>query len=155
MSFLRHREIYPSDGGLTLSAKPPLIVWMSFRLAIPRRVALQHCPPPLHQPATFCYDPLRSSTKFRRTATCPSFLCLTRGAHPRLRPWFPWFSGSSRYETRDGDLNSRFPANLLYFASTGIVVTAPAGVARNPRALICVPAGVSNSTVPRLSPTAP
>src|SRR5579864_8680353 len=89
MSFLRHREIYPSDGGLTLSAKPPLIVWMSFRLAIPRRVALQHCPPPLHQPATFCYDPLRSSTKFRRTATCPSFLCLTRGAHPSLRPWFP------------------------------------------------------------------
>src|SRR5579864_6948334 len=89
MSFLRHREIYPSDGGLTLSAKPPLIVWMSFRLAIPRRVALQHCPPPLHQPATFCYDPLRSSTKFRRTATCPSFLCLTRGAHPRLRPGFP------------------------------------------------------------------
>jgi len=31
---------------------PPLIVWMSFLLAIPRRVALQHGPPPLHQPGT-------------------------------------------------------------------------------------------------------
>jgi len=29
---------------------PPLIVWMSFQLAIPWRVALQHGPPPLHQP---------------------------------------------------------------------------------------------------------
>src|ERR1700687_131013 len=88
MSFLRHREIYPSDGGLTLWAKPPLIVWMSFRLAIPWRVALQQCPPPLHQPATFCYDHLRSSTWFQRTATCPSFLCLTPGAHRSLRPSF-------------------------------------------------------------------
>ena len=39
MSFLRHREIYPSDGGAILAATPPLIVWMSFRLAIPWRVA--------------------------------------------------------------------------------------------------------------------
>jgi hypothetical protein len=31
---------------------PPLIVWMSFRLAVPWRVALQDCPPPLHQPGT-------------------------------------------------------------------------------------------------------
>ena len=29
---------------------PPLIVWMSFRLAIPWRVALPQSPPPLHQP---------------------------------------------------------------------------------------------------------
>jgi len=35
-----------------LQPTPPLIVWMSFRLAIPRRVALQQSPPPLHQPAT-------------------------------------------------------------------------------------------------------
>jgi len=33
-----------------LRPAPPLIVWMSFRLAIPRRVALPHCPLPLHQP---------------------------------------------------------------------------------------------------------
>ena len=40
--------------------------------------------------------------------------------------------------------------NRTYFASTGMVVTAPAGVARMPRMLICTPAGVSNSTVSRL-----
>jgi len=41
---------------LALRPAPPLIVsyivWMSFRLAIPRRVALQQSPPPLHQPCT-------------------------------------------------------------------------------------------------------
>jgi hypothetical protein len=31
---------------------PPLIVWMSFRLAIPWQVALQQSLPPLHQPGT-------------------------------------------------------------------------------------------------------
>jgi hypothetical protein len=40
-----------------------------------------------------------------------------------------------------------------YFASTGMVVSTPAGVARRPSALICAPAGVSNSTVPRLPAT--
>jgi hypothetical protein len=34
------------------AAPGPIIVPMSFRVAIPRRVALQHCPPPLHQPIT-------------------------------------------------------------------------------------------------------
>ncbi len=33
---------------------PPLIVWMSFRLAIPRRFALQQGPPPLRQPVPVC-----------------------------------------------------------------------------------------------------
>ena len=47
MSFLRHREIFPSDGGASLRPTPPLIVWMSLRLAIPWRVALQQSPPPL------------------------------------------------------------------------------------------------------------
>jgi len=35
MSFLRHLEIFPSDGGASFAADAPLIVWMSFRLAIP------------------------------------------------------------------------------------------------------------------------
>ena len=39
-------------GRRPLRPTPPLIVWMSFRLAIPWRVALQQSPPPLHQPAT-------------------------------------------------------------------------------------------------------
>jgi hypothetical protein len=51
MNFLRHREIYPYPmGAPALRPTPPLIVWMSFRLAIPWRFALQHGPPPLHQP---------------------------------------------------------------------------------------------------------
>ena len=53
MSFLRHKEIYQSDEtqlGASLADAPSLIVLMSFQLAIPQRVALQHCPPPLHQP---------------------------------------------------------------------------------------------------------
>ncbi len=53
MSFLRHREIYQSDErqerGGALTATPPLIVLMSFQLAIPWRVALQQSSPPLHQ----------------------------------------------------------------------------------------------------------
>src|SRR5258708_13756436 len=42
---------------------------------------------------------------------------------------------------------------LIYLASTGIVVTAPVGVARRPSTLICAPTGLSNSTVPRLPAT--
>jgi hypothetical protein len=33
-----------------MRSAPPLIVWMSFRLAIPWRVALPQSPPPLRQP---------------------------------------------------------------------------------------------------------
>ena len=46
------RKSFPPMEAPALRPTPPLIVWMSFRLAIPRRVALQHCPPPLHQPGT-------------------------------------------------------------------------------------------------------
>src|ERR1017187_8264376 len=45
MSFLRHGEIFPSDGGADPRVKRPrLIVWRSLRLAIPCRVGLHHCP---------------------------------------------------------------------------------------------------------------
>ena len=54
MSFFRHREIFRSDVirsvGNGFNAVPGLIVSMSFQLVIPRRVALLHCPLPLHQP---------------------------------------------------------------------------------------------------------
>jgi hypothetical protein len=53
MSFLRHREIYQSDEREERRARfnshAPLIVLMSFQLAIPWRVALQQSSPPLHQ----------------------------------------------------------------------------------------------------------
>jgi hypothetical protein len=56
MSFLRHQQIYQSDvfflvpGAKQSPASPQFIVLMSLPPAIPWRVALQHCPSPLHQP---------------------------------------------------------------------------------------------------------
>jgi hypothetical protein len=54
MSFLRYGEIYRpmSTSGSTPGRSPDalgLIGTMSFQLAIPWRVALPQCPPPLHQ----------------------------------------------------------------------------------------------------------
>src|SRR2546427_9017668 len=55
--------------------------------------------------------------------------------------------------TRGSDRAPLFLPFLIYLASTGIVVTAPVGVARRPSTLICAPTGLSNSTVPRLPAT--
>jgi hypothetical protein len=60
MSFLRHGQIYrpmvsltlPGNGAVPGSAPVPIVA-MSLQLVIPRRVALQQSPPPLHQPTTF------------------------------------------------------------------------------------------------------
>jgi len=41
-------------GAQPFRVQPPLIVWMSLRLAIPWRVALQQCPPPLHRLPSDC-----------------------------------------------------------------------------------------------------
>jgi hypothetical protein len=60
---------------------PPLIVWMSFRLAIPWRVALQQGLPPLRQPFTFCTQRFRRTMSFHRTAYCGLTGCLSRGVH--------------------------------------------------------------------------
>ena len=56
MSFLRYEQIYQSDvfslfvpGRSSGPLRPGLIVWMSLPPAIPWRVALQHCLPPLHR----------------------------------------------------------------------------------------------------------
>jgi len=54
MSFLRHEEIYQFDGfcperGTVPGTVPIAIALMSFQWAIPWRVALQQCPPPLRQ----------------------------------------------------------------------------------------------------------
>jgi len=55
MSFLRHREIYRSDEGLLeweRQSLPPLPAHRldEFPVGYSWRVALQHCPLPLHQP---------------------------------------------------------------------------------------------------------
>jgi hypothetical protein len=51
MSILRHREVFPSSAP-TSRPTSRLIVWMSFHLVVPWRVALQQRPPPHHQPCT-------------------------------------------------------------------------------------------------------
>ena len=62
LSFLRHGQIYQSDvlmlqdGGEAFWPRPSSIVSMSLQSAIPWGGALQHCPPPLHQPASFSYS---------------------------------------------------------------------------------------------------
>ena len=61
MSFFRHGEIYrPMDvenvPGRSWHDRPGLIGTMSFRLAIPRQVALPQSPPPLRQPRRILQD---------------------------------------------------------------------------------------------------
>ena len=84
MSFLRHQEIFPPMGAPASRPTPPLIVWMSFRLAIPWRVALQQGPAPLRQPFTFCMQRFHRTMSFHRTACCGLTGCLSRGVHSNL-----------------------------------------------------------------------
>jgi hypothetical protein len=83
---------------------PPLIVWMSFRLAIPRRVVLQQRPPSLHQPSTIvrqsrlaveffssngvlclnCLCQPRRQAQIRLTGACQIDLALTPLSFPHL-----------------------------------------------------------------------
>ncbi len=85
MSFLRHGEIYRSDGwvksGSGEVAAPCLIVSMSLRLAIPWPVALQQSRPPLHQPGPLCPQPPGSTMIFQRMAKAGLTACLSLGVH--------------------------------------------------------------------------
>lgn len=76
MSFLRHRQIYQSDvfsvraQGEDLCGFAPrrLIVLMSLRPDIPWRVALLHCPPPLHRPESILNLPAETVNHHLRRA---------------------------------------------------------------------------------------
>ena len=89
MSFLRHREIYRSDGGAEAGsgavAAPCLIVSMSLRLAIPWPVALQQSRLPLHQLGLLCTQPAGKTTIFQRMAKAGLTACLSLGVHSRSR----------------------------------------------------------------------
>ena len=56
-----------------------LIVAMSSRPAIPRRVALQQSPPPFHQPCSACFKTEALATIRQRMVTCPFRYCLNLG----------------------------------------------------------------------------
>ena len=87
MSFLRHAEIYHPMWcfvfvvvrGDRNAVAPHLIVWMSFRLAIPWTVALQQSRPPLHQPVSVSERIYTLATICQRTVTTVTFCCLTHG----------------------------------------------------------------------------
>jgi hypothetical protein len=83
MSFFRHREIFRSDVirsvGERRNRRSPLIVSMSFRLVIPRRVALLHCasasPTGIHSALLA----RRRQTSFQPTANTALTFCVTSG----------------------------------------------------------------------------
>ena len=67
--------------GTPVLRTPPLIVWMSFQLSIPRRVALQQRPPPLPQPRLVYDGGTILPIALQRMVMCPYFRCLTHGVH--------------------------------------------------------------------------
>ena len=86
-------------------AAAALIVPMSLQPAIPRRVALQHGPPPLRWPDSFCNDNARSPRTFQRTVTCHLLACLSRGVQCRK-----WEMGKWKWDSL-----TRPIANLVVF----------------------------------------
>src|SRR2546427_6203642 len=84
MSFLRHEEIYRSDVGVLCwggagrpyGCAPHLIVSMSFRLAIPWKVALQQSRPPLRQPGPVSERKVLLAMICQRMATSVTTTCL-------------------------------------------------------------------------------
>src|SRR5260370_19348680 len=54
------------QGRSSLSLRPCLIVLMSLPPAIPWRVALQHCPPPLHRLVSILHLPARTVKQLLR-----------------------------------------------------------------------------------------
>ena len=72
---------------------------MSLRSAIPQRVALLHCSPPLRHPGPSWNLTTCSSTKYQRTATVPLPICLTLGVHcTHTQSFGRWFPGDPRHE---------------------------------------------------------
>jgi hypothetical protein len=69
-----------------------LIVWMSSRVSIPGRAALQESPLPVPQPALVCLRIRALTTTRRRMVTCPFPTCLSNGVY-RRGVFLMWVSG--------------------------------------------------------------
>jgi len=101
--FLRHDGIYRSDVSSILFTPGPLsrfpvgpvpgyrtsrkehalpIVRDEFRPAIPRRVARQHCPSPLHRHSQHRPYPPSGGTDYHRTVESVLTVCLTKRGNP-------------------------------------------------------------------------
>jgi len=68
---------------------PSLIATMSLQLAIPRRVALQQRPLPLHQPPPSSYGLFSVPSFLQRMVNCPQFHCLNSRVQSFFCPLFP------------------------------------------------------------------
>src|ERR1022692_5326476 len=88
MSFLRHREIFPSDGGVSLAADAP-----AHRLdEFPAGYSLAGCSPAVPasaSPAEYEYAVMSScrSRTFHRTANCVLTVCVSPGGRFRTTRW--------------------------------------------------------------------
>src|SRR5713101_2975881 len=69
-------------------AAPRLIVPMSLRLAIPRRVALQQSSPPLHQPTVILKQKERLEKENPLNGKCASFRLSQLRGSPHQPVWF-------------------------------------------------------------------
>src|SRR3954468_7273748 len=69
------------------SPASPLIGWMNLRLAIPWRIALPHCGPPLHKPFPSCAEVVLPLDHFPSNGQlCLNCLSHARGAGPPGTP---------------------------------------------------------------------
>ena len=90
MSFFRHGEIYRSDvgnrsrGKPTESRLPRPSFSMSLRLVIPRRVALQQSPPPLHQPSVILKEKRKFEKEKPLNGKCANSNLSQRGGSPHF-----------------------------------------------------------------------
>src|SRR6202171_6631945 len=82
------RSISPMEeepvAGSDLSAAPRLIVPMSLRLAIPRRVALQQSSPPLHQPGLILKEKRKSEKEKPLDCMCANSKLSQQRGSPHL-----------------------------------------------------------------------
>ena len=95
----------------------------------------------------------RLTIKLRRAKTDEQRRATRSGYHTGESRDVPGSHGSSLAGTGSYHGRSAAAPTQSYFGNTGIVVTAPVDVARRPSTLIWPPAGLSNSTVPRLPAT--
>jgi len=129
MSFFRHEEIFrsdvgvldPSSAGRPPAAAPPLIVSMSFRLAIPWTVALQQSRPPLRQPSSASERISGLAMVCQRTASTVTYPCLRRRVQSPIST-----DMASRLErpSHPQSVTSRSHTNLKPISSSLLAVSA-------------------------------
>jgi hypothetical protein len=125
MSFLRHREIFPSDGGANLAANTP-----AHRLdEFPAGYSLAGCAPAEPAAASptdhyFARSSFRRTMSFHRTASCRLTGCLSPGVH--FTDGYLWLGtdeGLARFDGYDFTVfnkdNGDLPSNSVTVLASG------------------------------------